>query len=269
LNTIPINVFSDSYFRGVQASIDEFYSNDFLGQSPFQSGNITVWQKDEEYNKEWREILSKNLYSAYAPKLVEQAMYVFRGSEWKNVDIEIIRREVKTLKNSKYLGATGIISSFNEIDEILNKFDEVNLFINSCKGFAHSNYNLESIYPDVSDKIIRSKAYISSNFNNNYLGNCTRLKNELSEISEILFKKHIGYLTKKIHDNGVRYNEFDFQSDYSNAIYTPLRNQVDALDNKIYEVSESLFSNGYNNVWDLLSRYNRDALLHYKNIMKD
>lgn len=252
LKKMPENKFCQKYYNDVQYRINDYFNQGFLG-------------KNESDNSQWQEILSKNLYSAYAPKFVEQAMYVFSRSEWKNEDLKFIRSEVKILKNSSYLGSTGLVTSFDEINTILSKYDEINGFINACKGYTFSNYDLESTFPDVSEKIQKSRAYITNNLDNSYVNNCTRLKEGLPAIPKILFDKHISYLTKKINENGARYSEFNYQSDYSNTIYTPLRNQVDALNNDIYGIGDNVFSNGYNSVYNLLSDFNRDATNYYKN----
>jgi len=255
LKKMPENKFCQKYYNDVQYRINDYFNQGFLG-------------KNESDNSQWQEILSKNLYSAYAPKFVEQAMYVFSRSEWKNDDLKFIRSEAKILKSSTYLGNTGLVTSFDEINTILAKYDEINGFINACKGFAYSNYDLETTYPDVSEKIIKSRAYITNNLDNSYVNNCTRLKDGLQSIPKILFDKHISYLTKKINDNGARVSDFIYQSDYSNTIYTPLRNQVDALNNDIYSIGDNIFGNGFNSVYNLLSGYNRDATNYYKNLNK-
>ncbi|MGI6409855.1 MAG: hypothetical protein ACOX0V_01265 [Bacteroidales bacterium] len=252
LKKMPESKFCQKYYNDVQYRINDYFNQGFLGNN-------------ESDNSQWQEILLKNLYSAYAPKFVEQAMYVFSRSEWKNDDLKFIRNEVKNLKSSAYLGSTGLVTSFDEINAILAKYDEINNFINACKGYTYSNYDLESTFPDVSEKIRKSRAYITNNLDNSYVNNCTRLKEGLPAIPKILFDKHINYLSKKINDNGARYSEFNYQSDYSNTIYTPLRNQVDALNNDIYGIGDYVFSNGYNSVYNLLSDYNREATNYYKN----
>lgn len=252
LKKMPESKFCQKYYNDVKYRINDYFNQGFLGNN-------------ESDNSQWQEILLKNLYSAYAPKFVEQAMYVFSRTEWKNDDLKFIRNEVKNLKSSAYLGSTGLVTSFDEINTILAKYDEINNFINACKGFTYSNYDLESTFPDVSEKIKKSRAYITNNLDNSYVNNCTRLKEGLPAMPKILFDKHINYLTKKINDNGARYSEFNYQSDYSNTIYTPLRNQIDALNNDIYGIGDYVFNNGYNSVYNLLSDYNRDATNYYKN----
>lgn len=265
LERIPVDKFCKEYYLKVQATIDEDFRNGSLGLTSYKEDNIWKVKKDNNLNNQWNEILSKNLYSAYAPKFVEQALYVFSRSEWKNDDLKFIRSEVKSLQNSTHLSEGPIKTSFDKINTILAKYDEINNFINACKGYTYSNYDLESTFPDVSEKIQKSRAYITNNLDNSYVNNCTRLKEGLPAIPKILFDKHINYLTKKINDNGARYSEFNYQSDYSNTIYTPLRNQIDALNNDIYGIGDYVFNNGYNSVYNLLSDYNRDATNYYKN----
>jgi hypothetical protein len=266
LKKIPENKFCNDYYLKVQASIAEYYKSGSLGLTSYKDGSIWKEKKDDNLNNQWNEILCKNLYSAYAPKFIKQAMYVFKRSEWKDNDLEFIRSEVKNLKSSAYLGSTGVVTSLDEINTILAKYDEVNNFIKSCNGYTYSNYDLHSTFPDVSDKIQRSRAYITNNLDNSFVNNCTRLKEELQTIPYVLFEKHLNYLIKKIHANGAKYtdSEFDKQREYDSAIYTPLRNQVDALNNDVYGVGDNIFSNGYNSVYKLLSDYNHDAFNHYK-----
>ena len=263
LKRIPVDKFCKVYYLKVQATIDEDFRNGSLGLTSYKEGNIWKEKKDDNLNNQWYEILSRDLYSAYASKFVDQAMFVFNGSTWSNQDLKFIRDELNELMNSSYYEQSSRV--FNPIKDILSKYDEINNFINACKGYTFSNYDLEITFPDVSEKIQKSKAYITNNLDNSYVNNCTRLKEGLQAIPKILFDKHISYLTKKINDNGARYSEFNFQSDYSNTIYTPLRNQVDALDNDIYGIGDNVFSNGYNSVYNLLSDYNREATNYYKN----
>jgi len=253
LKKMAENKFCQKYYNDVQYRINDYFNHGFLG-------------KNESDNSQWQEILLKNLYSAYAPKFVEQAMYVFSRSDWEKSDLKFIRSEVKSLEKSSYLTPGPVTISFNTINTILAKYDEINGFINACNGFAYSNDDLEKTFPDVSEKIKKSRAYIANNLDNSYVNNCTRLKGGLQAIPKILFEKHISYLTKKINDNGARYSEFYFQPDYSNTIYEPLKNQVDALNNDIYGISDNAFGNGYNSVYNLLSVYNRDATDSYKKI---
>lgn len=265
LSNMPENKFCKKYYNDVQAGIDEFYKNGYLGLTSYKDGSIWREKKNENNNNQWKDILSKNLYSAYAPIFVKQAMYVFSRSEWKNDDLKFIRNELRSLKNSTYLTPGEVSLSFDNINTILKKYDEIQAFINACKGFEYPNYELENTYPDVSEQVKKSRAYIANILENNYVNNCTRLKNELKAIPKILFDKHIDYLIKKINNNGARYSEFGSQPVYVETIYKPLNNQIDALNKDIYGVSDNVFENAYNRVYSLLSKHNYDALNFYKN----
>jgi len=248
LSKSPVNVFCKNFYKEIQYRINDYHEQGFFGKS-------------ESDNDQWKEILSKNLYSAYASKFAEQAMYVFNGSEWRIDNLNFIRNEVKELKKSEYLDLTA--NYFNQIDQILAKYDEIAGFVSHCNNFTFDNYELGVFFPNVSDKIQKSRAYLSNN--NGYVDNCTRLKNGLQEIPQKLFNKHTNYLHTKIQQNGNRYNEFNYQSDYSNTIYTPLKNQIEDLNNDVYGIGNNAFDNGYNSLENLLSSYNRDATNYFRN----
>ena len=250
LKQMPTNVFCQKYYANIQYRINDYQKNGFLGKS-------------DNDNNQWQEILSKNLYSAYAPKFVEQAKFVFSNSEWENEDLLFIRSEVVTLNSSPFLDASSpVAKSFNSISSILAKYDEINGFISSCNGFSHYNYALENSFPDVSEMIQESRAYLTNNLNNPYLYivlNNLRIKDRLEEVPKNLFDKHINYLQRKINRHGGRHTEFDYQSGYSRIIYTPLRNQTDELSNETYPVSDNSFDIEYNSLDNLLKTYNRKA----------
>ena len=94
------------------------------------------------------------------------------------------------------------------------------------------------------------------------------MKNGLQEVPKKLFDKHISYLRKKINENGGKYREYNYQSDYSNTIYTSLRTQVDALNNEAYGINDNDFEDGYNSLDTLLSGYNREATNYFLNLRK-
>ncbi|MCL2312735.1 MAG: hypothetical protein FWC41_09680, partial [Firmicutes bacterium] len=139
-------------------------------------------------------------------------------------------------------------------------------FISTCNNFSPSYYGVSDYFPNVNDKVQKSRTYINSNLDNSKVNNCERLKAGLREIPKKLFDKHITYLHKKINENGSRYKEFNYQSDYSNTIYTPLKNQIDALDNDVYGVSDNVFENERNTLENLLSNRNRDAVDYFRQL---
>ena len=255
LKKMPDNVFCQNFYLEIQACISDYHNEKTLGKS-------------KSDNDQWKEILSKNLYSVYAPKFAEQAMYVFTRSEWNTAYLSFIRSEESTLRSSSYLDPDSpVASSFKTIREILAKYDEITGFISTCNSFSYSSIELSDRFPDVevSDKISKSRIYLENNLDNRYVNNCTRLKIDLIQIPKNLFDKHISYLNKKINYNGRRYTEYFYHSDYSKMIYTPLRDQVDDLDNGMYDIDVNGFNDGYNSLDGSLRSYNSEAYDYYKN----
>ena len=123
---------------------------------------------------------------------------------------------------------------------------------------------MEDVFPDVRDKIKKSRAYLENNLDNRHVNNCSRLKEGLKNLPNILFEKHISYLTNKINSNGGRYTEFTTQPDFNEKIYKTLRTQVDVLDNEIYGVNIEVFNKGRSSVFDLLSEFNRVAHEYFR-----
>lgn len=256
LKQMPANIFCKKFYNDIQYLIIDYHQKKFLGKSVSD-------------NNQWQEILSKNLYFAYAPKFIEQTMYIFSHSEWKNDDLQFIRSEVDSLNSSPFLDSTGpVANSFNSISAILAKYDEIICFIYTCNSFSYSVYELNNSFPDLSDKIQKSRACLAENSENQYVNNCTRLNLGLQEIPKKLFGKHVIYLQRKINRHGGRYAEFNYQSEYSNIIYTPLKNQIDDLDNKTYGIGNNAFDSGYNSLYNLLSSCNRNATDYFFRIIE-
>jgi hypothetical protein len=143
----------------------------------------------------------------------------------------------------------------------LSKYDEIEAFVVSCSNFLYSNYDIGSSFPvnEVSSKIQTSRTYLSRGLGNRYVNNCSRLKDGLREIPENLFNKHVSYLSSKIQQNSGKYKNYKYQSDYSKEIYTPLKNQIDGLDNDIYGINSNTFDSNHDSLIRLLSEDNRKA----------
>ncbi len=251
LGNVSTNVFCSKFHKDIHYHISEFH-------------NLRLFGKTENDNNQWKEILSRKLYTAYATKFAEQAMFVFKGLDWKIEDLILIRSEVKVLQSSAYLEQGSIIgSSFNTIINILLKHDEIETFISFCKRFSYSNYGISDWYPDVSDKIQKSSTYLANNLDNQYVNNCTRLKDGLEQIPQLLYNKHVNYLSSKIQQNCGRYTEYSFHSEYSKQLYSPLREQVIALRNDMYRIGDIAFSSEKEVLEKLLNNCNRLAWEHF------
>jgi|GEM_PF-1290094 len=262
----PANVLCRNCDTNIKYRINDYYVKGFLGISYSPNGKEI---KNSSNNDQWREILLKDLFSAYAPKFVEQAMHVFNGTEWEINDLHFIQYEVNILSSSSYLDQRGPVeNSFRAIDTIISKYYEISKFISQCYGFSYSNNDLYSNFPDVSEKIERSRAYLANYIFIHYISKCSKLKNGLKDAPKILFDKHISYLQRKINDNGGRYKEFKIQPDFNNRIHDPLQREINSLNNTLYRIEEIDFYNGRRGLNTLLEKYNREATDYFLNINK-
>jgi hypothetical protein len=269
---------TNQFTESIQAELDslrktsatvfckEFYENILYHiTDDHQHGYFAETDKD---NDQWREIFLKDLFTVYAPKFVSQALYVFNGSEWETGKLNFIRSELKRLQSSSYLDqGSSLDDSFKEIRTILAKYDEIAGFIYACNGFSFTNYEMDALFPldDMGGKISKAKTYLSNGLDNSYVNNCARLHEGLRNIPQKLFDKHVSYLRSKIQQFAGRYKQYDVQVDYSNFIFTPLRDQYDAIDNDIYGVSTDLFDSEYITLKNLLAADNREAADYFRN----
>ncbi len=247
---MPINIFCPKFYKEIQYEINEFHNQKFLGTSASD-------------NNQWQDILLKNLYSAYVSKFTSQAYFTFKKSEWKTDDLKFISSELQMLRSSTYLDKnSSIANSFNLINAILFKYYEINFFIINCNSFTYSNYDLNIQFPNMNDKIQKANNYLKNRLDNIYVNNCSSLKVGLKNVPNKLFEKHVFYLTRKIDENGPRYTEFETQLEFSNSIYSPLKLELDALNNDTYGINENTFQTEYTKLDELLSTYNRNAFNH-------
>lgn len=262
LSKAPITSFSVQEYKDIEFSINEFFKSGYLGITPYQDGKITKEKKDENNNLQWRDILLKNLYSVYSQKFIDQSMYVFKGTAWVINDLAFIRSEVRKLKNSLYLIPNSAIDdSLSIIQSIISEYDSINNFLGECNNFYSTSNEFESTFPDVSQKIQASRSFSAQVSNHTYLRNCSRLQNGLNQVPEILFDKHVNFLTDKINTYGNMYESYSSQREYSNAIFIPIRNQLDILSNDAYGVNT--FESSKNYLENLLSECNRKALSYF------
>ncbi len=248
LNKESVMSFSNVYFNEIQLQINEFYK-----QGRFSENQIE--------NDQWREILEKRLYSAYSAKFIRQALYVFSKPEWRHAELKIIQADLTKLRSSEFLEKDSPVDKdFVKIQEVLNKYYEITRFISSCNVFTYSGMNLSDRFPtaDVTEKILHAERLLNNNLENSYINNCTWLHNELKEIPENLFRKHVEYLDNKIDEWSEMYPNFISQSDYSNNLYLPIIYEIGELNNDIYKVA--YFDNAYN---ELLQKWRADNTKAY------
>jgi DNA repair ATPase RecN len=230
----PDSKFCKDFYNEVAYHIDDYYNNKRLGQTPSE-------------NEQWKENLTKNLYSAYTGKFVNQAFYVFGRSEWKIEDLKFIRSEYQTLRKSKLLEkGSPVDTKFAEIQTILRKYDEIAGFISGSKSFSFSVFGLSDRFPVsvAQGKLSQARIYLSSPYAS--VNHCARLHDGLKDIPQTLFRAHVRYLDKKITHWSGMYKHYNSHSDYVNNLHKPLKEEIDALDNDIYSVNN--FDREYENL---------------------
>jgi hypothetical protein len=248
INTLQRQIFTDfkklkTSYEDVKFDIDDYYNENRLGKNQLE-------------NNQSKERLSKNLYSIYVAKFLNQANSVFNKSEWNNQDIAFIRSESLALKNSKFLQhGKEVDIQITQIQKVLSKYDEINKFILSCREFSYSADSFSSIFPMAlaKQKIVRAAIYKKNKLENTLLNNCIRLHTQLGQTNNILFNAHIKYLENKINTYSGTYVAYNSHGEYAKEFYLKLKNEINSIDNDIYAVAY------YDNVYDkLINKLNQD-----------
>lgn len=239
IRALPINTFSKDKYEELRSLIEQWESP-APPQHPY--GRFGDTKSENDFNKN---NLTSNLYAAYSQKFIEQAYNVFKGSECKYDDFNFIRKEAKTLSQSPYLkNGSFVYNSLKEIQQILNKYDEINRFINEAKNLktpdgASAPIAVKFPIEEVNSKINQSRTYLNSNLGNSYVNNCSRLKQELRDIPNILFQKHIQYLNKKLdYWTGTYSAGYRTLTAYRDNVYSPINNEINSLSNQTYNVPD-------------------------------
>jgi uncharacterized protein YoxC len=256
LKTLPDSKFCDAFYKEVTYHIDTYCEEGRLGETPADSSG----------NKQNKEYFIKNLYSAYVEKFIPQAFYVLNRSEWKIDDLNFIRSEYQTLRKSKLLEKDSPVDKdFAKIQSVFSKYDEIVAYISACKNFSHPVSGLDNRFPtsDMQNKISQAVTYINNNLGNAYVNHCTRLRDGLKEIPQVLFSAHVKYLDDKIARYSNRYSSCTSQSDYANTLYKPLKSEIDALDNDIYNVAN--FDSEYKKLSDKWKTDSQEAYKYFSN----
>lgn len=216
----------NEFYDDIQYRIDDYHKSMFFGSN----------QTD---NDVWHDILSKNLYSAYAPRFVVQAYNVFSGSEWERRDRDYISREVSALQSSIYLTEGNDATQLKNIRVVLNKFNEIASFIWNSNNISYSTYSSFPIN-DVKEKIDKASNYKNELVTNNgakaeyYVKNSNYINNGLESVPRKLFEKHVSYLNNKITNHSKDYEEYDSQQKFNKEIFNPINEELKILNNEMY-----------------------------------
>jgi hypothetical protein len=253
LQRITVTSFKDlqTSYDDVKFDIDDYYGEKRLG-------------KNQSENNQSKQRLSKNLYSIYVVKFINLANSVFRNSEWNVQDLVFIKSESNTLKRSTFLQpGNGVDIQIIQIQKVLSKYDEINKFIISCKGFPYSSNSFNSVFPIdlIKQKIQRAAIYKRNRLENSLVDNCSILHSQLNQTSKYLFYAHIKYLDKKINTYSGTYSAYNSHGEYAREFYLKLKEEINVLDNDIYSVSN--FDNEYDNLIEKLNEDNSNAKSYF------
>jgi hypothetical protein len=231
LKTKPDNMFCKGFYNDVADHIDEYYKPS-PPKHPFGR-----FGKTQSENDQWKEILEKNLYSTYTEKFIKQAKTVFSGSEWKPADLKFIQGEKNELKKSIFfVSGDSVDKEFMSIQTTLNKYNEIESFISSCKDFSFLGTSIQNDHfpiADVQNKITRAANLRKNGLENMFVNNCTRLHEGLKEIPQSFFNKHVLYLDHKTDTWKNMHCSLGLNSpkEHSDFLYKPIKDEIDVLEN--------------------------------------
>jgi hypothetical protein len=102
--------FCKDLYEEIKYYIEDDYSINRLGSN-------------QSENDQWKKNLSTQLYSAYTDKFIQQAFYVFGGSEWDMEKLNFILKENQVLQKEGYL--TGMLEKNSNSDKKLNEINNI------------------------------------------------------------------------------------------------------------------------------------------------
>ena len=255
LRTASINSFSKNFYKDIQAELDGFHNDGYLEVDPIQN-NILY------------KSLSKNLFSTYVPKFVNETYRKFEGSRWSNSDLSFIENEIIEIKQNRFFDAekSSFIPKFNEIGSLISKYREIASFINSSKSYpTHLSYTVESKFPvDGAKKIVgKSLQYINVVSESRYIRNIKWLQESLEELPHEIYNKHLYFLEKQIKAYRRGYVALNSQAEFSRELYQPLLTGIREFV-KYEIVSSSKYKSDYARLLKMLNEVNDEARIYFR-----
>jgi len=254
LKNAPDSRFSKQEYRDIKYLIEDYHKNERLDPD------------DSSSNEQLAGNLSQNLYAVYAEKFIQQAFYVFKRTTWKQEDLNFIRSEYQSLQKSARLERNSPVDKkLREIQGVFSAYDEISNFIASSKNFSYSDSGLSARFPisEVKSVCAQVDTYRNNDQGNTYINNCLRLHDELRDIPQHLFSAHVRYLDNKITYWSGLFSNYTSQKAYADNLYTPLRDEIRALDNTVYHAAN--FDDEYRR---LVAKWEADSEKAYSHFNK-
>jgi len=260
LSEKPDNKFCKDSYDIIKYHIDDYASINRLGST----------LQDVQGNQQQQQVLSKDLYSAYAVKFVDQAKYVFGHNEWKSSDQSFIKSEVTRLRSigkaNNYLeSGVGVDNDFSEFLKYIEKYYKELQFISECKKFSFKDLDLDKHFPvsDAQSIINDSKTHL------NELGivkNSDVVRNGLTNVPKDIFTVHESYLTKKLAEYKGMYMYSFSLKDYEEHLYGLLKKDINELNHSMYAGVEGISpSSSVSKLLSLLEADHSNAKKYWNN----
>ena len=229
------------------ANIKKLYTSitDYINvyHKEMKLGNTAINNNDEQ------DRLTKSLLNTYSSAFEKEANKVFRGTNWVASDVNLIKAESNALLGNEKLNKTSkVYNNIKTIKSIADKYNEITVFIKSCKSFSFTNYDLDSNFPinDVINKINRANSYIRNGVGNALINNNKDLLVEIKDIPRFLMMKHVHFLQNKVN-NFKTEKEYAVTSVWETNFKNPLKNEFNGLKNTIYK--DVFDADRYNNLF--------------------
>jgi hypothetical protein len=154
----------------------------------------------------------QDLYAAYAPKFVDQAFYYLWSTEWNANKIDLIEKEARELRSSKYLQrGSDKFKKLTQIIQIVELSRQISSFLISCKNYTPPpDDEIKTTYPlkDL-EFLAQSELYKSNSNYKLYVSKKPGISSEMSDLGRMLFDKRINYMAEKLNHHSTCYCEYE------------------------------------------------------------
>jgi hypothetical protein len=241
---VPENLVVDS--NDLQKSIDS------IKNQPTSIMNIRIYHNALNYMEIYygaeelakRDKAFQELYAVYMPKFVDQAFYYLCSTEWNANKIDLIEKEARELRSSKYLQqGSDKFKKLTQIIQIVELSRQISSFLISCKDYTPpADYGISTLYPSEDLGFLAQSDLYKSNSNyKDYVSKKPGISMEMSDLGRMLFDKRINYTAEKLNHHSTCYCEYDFNQQKIWLVDKKqvLELQIDAISHSDYGVEVS------------------------------
>lgn len=182
-------------------------------------------------NNQIKDDFERSLFALFSQKFIKSTFVRFNTENWDYQDFGLIQQVKNSLITSRYLTANSSTGdSLNLIQDVLNKYHEINAFIQSCLSvrFIYDDNSFVVPRNDIALKIIEVQDLLRNNLGNEYVNNSS-LREALEGVPQTFFDKHVEYLNDRITYIYQNYRTLSTWQEFIDIYYTPLGNDINAL----------------------------------------